>query len=155
MFRPNSELLGLIQICIVTFRWFIKSCEHLIIISYHRLSEQPPVYSKPKDAQAASQAASYPAQGAAYYPQHQQGQVGLTSWGSKCSKCSSPQIPMQYAGAGFTPQYTGTTPAYSGQYTQALHCNSNEIKIVYLLFLAGPPRLSQWLPRCIPTNQRL
>ena len=30
------------------------------------------------------------------------------------------QIPMQYAGAGFTPQYTGTTPAYPGQYTQAL-----------------------------------
>ena len=155
MFRPNSELLGLIQICIVTFRWFIKSCEHLMIISYHRLSEQPPVYSKPKDSQAPSQAASYPAQGAAYYPQHQQGQVGLTSWGSKCSKCSSPQIPMQYAGAGFTPQYTGTTPAYSGQYTQALHCNSNEIKVIYLLFLAGLPRLSQWLPRCLPTNQRL
>jgi len=80
--RPNSELLGLIQICIVTF------------------SEQPPVYSKPKDSQATT-ATSYPTQAASYYPQ--QG-----------------QIPMQYAGAGFTPQYAaGATTAYAaGQYAQ-------------------------------------
>jgi len=91
--RPNSELLGLIQICIVTF------------------SEQPPVYSKPKDSQAQAAATSYPAQGAAYYPQG--------------------QIPMQYAGAGFTPQYPGTTPAYPTQYTQGTSTFPNAYPVPY------------------------
>jgi len=43
--HPNSDLLGLIQICIVTF------------------SEQPPVYSKPKDAAPPPPSLPYPAQG--------------------------------------------------------------------------------------------
>jgi len=91
--RPSSELLGLIQICIVTF------------------SEQPPVYSKPKDSQAQAAATSYPTQGASYYPQG--------------------QIPMQYAGAGFTPQYTGTTPAYPAQYTQGTSTFPSAYPVAY------------------------
>ena len=70
LFRPNSELLGLIQICIVTFRLIFQNlpmCNN----NLGDLSEQPPVYSKPKDSQAQAAATSYPAQGAAYYPQGQ------------------------------------------------------------------------------------
>jgi len=47
--HPNSDLLGLIQICIVTF------------------SEQPPVYSKPKDT-----VAPVPTYGYGYQPQYPQ-----------------------------------------------------------------------------------
>ena len=74
------------------------------------------MYSKPKDSQATT-ATSYPTQAASYYPQ--QGQVApavssLKWWFSPL------QIPMQYAGAGFTPQYAaGATTAYAaGQYAQ-------------------------------------
>ena len=77
--RPNSELLGLIQICIVTFRLIfqrILKCEMI-------LSEQPPVYSKPKDSQAQAAATSYPAQGASYYPQ---GQVQKGTLHSLCEQ---------------------------------------------------------------------
>ena len=151
MFRPNSELLGLIQICIVTFRWFIKSCEHLMIISYHRLSEQPPVYSKPKDSQAPSQAASYPAQGAAYYPQHQQGQVGLTSWASKCSKCfSSDSDAIRWSGLHSPVHWDHTGLLWPIHPGIALQQQQNKSHLPFILGRAPPPFL---VATPLPTNK--
>ena len=63
------------------------------------------------------------------------------------------QIPMQYAGAGFTPQYTGTTPAYPAQYTQALQ--KNQSPVITSLFLPGHIHFPQCLPCCLPTDKRL
>jgi len=95
--HPNSDLLGLIQICIVTF------------------SEQPPVYSKPKDTPPPPPTLPYPAQGG--------GGGGGYGFPAPGFGYPSPQYP-QYN--GYPPTTTTThyqpyqvnNPPYHQQHTQ-------------------------------------
>ena len=64
------------------------------------------------------------------------------------------QIPMQYAGAGFTPQYTGPTPAYPGQYTQALIAETRNLKPRIHLFVATRLHPPSPVPTLLLTNKQ-
>jgi len=97
--RPNSELLGLLQICIVTF------------------SEQPPVYSKPKEQTVP--ALTYPSQ-PTYYPQHQ-GHLQYQGYNSQYNNNPSSAYPAQTYSQG------ATSGGYPTQYPPTVYPGNPEV----------------------------
>ena len=134
-----------------------------IMIFLPNHSEQPPVYSKPKDSQAQAQATSYPTQGASYYPQ---GQV----WKDKLCYLSIHKyrddnaesvtlMPLFRFRCNTLEQASPLSTLGPLQPTLASthrHCKNPNPSIIHqFFFLPGHIQFPQCPPCCLPTDKRL